>query len=116
MLLGTYRGILEDISGVDGTYKQQLKAIAEGGGGSESILFVNNSDDGELDKTWQELYDALDSSILCIAVFKISSEETVSITCNVIQTVTLQEGSYKVFLDDGSLFIASTANDYPILD
>ena len=91
------------------------EGIAEGGGGSGSILFVTN-DDGMLGKTWQEIYDAMASSVLCIAVLNLSLESTANITFNLIQTVILQEGSYKVFFDDGSVFIAETANDYPILD
>ena len=127
----TYKMLLSDIAGGgsggglpdyseanDGdvlTIDNGEPAWAAPGGGSSNILLVTN-DDGVLDKTWQEIYDAMDSSVLCVAVLKLSSESSVNITFNLIQTVLLEEGSYKLFFDDGSLFIASTANDYPILD
>lgn len=55
----TYRGLLENISETSGTYKQMLQAIAEGGGGGGGMLVANMAPNtGELDKTWQEIYDA----------------------------------------------------------
>lgn len=55
----TYRGLLENISETSGTYKQMLQAIAEGGGGGGGMLVANMATNtGELDKTWQEIYDA----------------------------------------------------------
>lgn len=89
---------------------------AGGGGGSSSILFVTN-DDGTLDKTWQEIYDAMTSSVLCVVIQSVVDEVEgfASITSNIIQNIVLQEGVYSLYLDDGLPFIASTANDYPVV-
>lgn len=107
MLLGTYRGILEDISGVDGTYKQQLKAIAEGGGGGGGMLVITTTD-STLDKTWQEIYDAMADSKLCV-IFDVD-QNTVEIDIVAVADA----GDYYTLHTMTSTYIASTANDYPV--
>lgn len=123
------------------TYKMLLGDIEAGGSGglpdySEAndgdVLEIENGEpawaapgwilictetNGALDKTWQEIYDAMNSSVLCVSCTKDENdvEGFVSITFNIIQDVILQEGSYSLHLSDGSLFIASTANDYPVI-
>lgn len=46
-----------------------LKAQGGGGGGSSGVLIVHQDDDTyALDKTWQELYDAVAQGKLCLLV------------------------------------------------
>lgn len=105
--MSTYRGLLDDISGVDGTYKQQLKAIAEGGGGGGIMILTET--EGVLDKTWQEIYDAMSASVFCISVWV---DNDGSVTINYINTVV--PTGYRVIYADGTPFAASSANDYPV--
>lgn len=69
--MGTYRGLLDDISGVDGTYKQQLKAIAEGGGGA--VIITDNGT--QLDKTYAEIYDLVNSGTPCYIKYNLGGSQ-----------------------------------------
>lgn len=123
------------------TYKMLLGDIEAGGSGglpdySEAndgdVLEIENGEpawaapgwilictetNGALDKTWQEIYDAMNSSVLCVSVKREldDGDELAAITFNIIQDVFFQEGSYHLHLSDGTPFIASTANDYPVI-
>lgn len=94
--------------------------IAGAGGGAGGGVLVATMDEatGALDKTWQEIYDAMNSSVLCVSRSKTENdaEGFTSIAFNIIQDVVLQEGSYSLHLSDGTPFIASTANDYPVMN
>lgn len=102
------------------TYKMLLGDIALGGGGGGGGILVATLDTstGTLDKTWKEIYDAMDSSVLCV-VYRQEEDDVeglASIDFNLIRNILLQEGSYSLSLDDGLRLIASTANDYPVVN
>lgn len=103
----TYRGLLENISEASGTYKQMLQAIAAGGGG----MLVANMDPntGELDKTWQEIYDAP------FCIIKINDNAVFSFVINKIAEYYLSayafDGENMQFL----AFATNAADGYPSL-
>lgn len=108
----TYRGLLENISETSGTYKQMLQAIAEGGG-SGGILICTYTD-GVLDKTWQEIYDAISESMLCIIQMPYSTGDQYGVHMYMINTVEHSEGAYGVVTESPyTLYLATSADDYP---
>ncbi len=82
---------------------------------SASPFIIHEADDGVLDKTWQEIYNAMSASIFCISIYTQNNDVVSNVTINYIQSIVLQEGAYTLVYGDGTPFSASTANDYPVL-
>lgn len=75
-----------------------------GGGG---VLVVHDVE-GTLDKTWQEIHDAMLSGG---AVIQVSETDV-----NTVESVNLGKGAmYYVNTSDGHSYIASSASDYPVV-
>lgn len=87
-----------------------IDAVSGGGGGGGGVPTVEASNDGVLNKTWQEIFDA------GFCVLKYSGE--MGISYNVLTSVDHDNDGYYVTFYSGEVwftFIASTANDYPVI-
>ena len=89
---------------VDGAW-----AAASGGGSGGGVLVVTDTD-GTLDKTWQEIYDAMLSGG---AVISADNPTRANIVAECIHETKI--GEYLCFLFDGVLYAASSADGYPEL-
>ncbi len=79
--------------------------IADAGG-----VMVINDTDGMLDKTWQEIYDALAQGKLCAAIYNSGNLET-GISVRIVTNVDINEGVYAV--DASGTYTTSSATGYP---
>lgn len=91
--------------------EEEIKAIAEmfanmqGGGGSGGGVLVVHDVEGTLDKTWQEIHDAMLSGGAAIQV----NETEVYAVLRVYEG----KGTYVVICTDGGAYSASSASGYP---
>ena len=76
---------------------------------NSGILAVHVSDN-VLDKTWQELLDAISSGILCIIFGSNGSEAN----ANIITDVYADDGEYSVVCGESNLYSADSSNGYPV--
>ena len=83
---------------------------ASGGGGSFVITATTEDDVITLDKTWQEIYDALADGKYCVIV---ESEENYA-TQTFVPTALDGGGSYMIFASE-DIYTASSASGYPSL-
>ena len=97
---------------------EKLNHIEDGITNSESVLFVGGATyggdgmEGTLDKTWQEIHDAMQSKI-CILIFADDN----GIAHELITAAYIAPGGeYMVTNASGSGFTTSTANGYPAHD
>lgn len=116
-----WESFLENMSGDKTGYntieKMSNSEIGGGGGSSDSgIFYVNIEPDGEggrLNKTWQEIYDAVASGKLVVLV----STEQDLITGIDVFTISMVQMIYAYTIEiSGAQFIAATADDYPHTD
>ena len=77
---------------------------------SRGVLVVHGDDHDTLDKTWQEIHDAIISNG---AVINYGDAES-SVSTSVI-SVSVESGVYYVVAGDGTSFSASSASGYPVL-
>lgn len=110
---------LEPITRVEQFLNDIIEQGGGGGGGSggSGVLIVNVVEDPteHLDKTWQEIYDAVKSGtpVFIKTLYEASDEMTVQL--NLINYVSFWEDDnppYKV-QTDGDTYTCSTANGYP---
>lgn len=98
---------------------------ASSGGGSSELLIINatENDDGTvLDKTWQEIYDAIyeDNKICYIYLHSVSGETTVDRinivieVSSMITTGTYPSSQYDVMVKDAA-YSVNSADDYPFI-
>ena len=80
-----------------------IKALSGGGGG---VLVVHDVDN-TLDKTWQEIHDAMLSGGAVI-----QANET---DVNTVLSVSFEKGTYFANLGTGGIYTASSASGYPVL-
>lgn len=90
--------------------EEEIKAIAEmfanmSGGGSGGGVLVVHDVEGTLDKTWQEIHDAMLSGGAAIQV-----NET---EVDAVLRVYLGKGTYVVISTDGGAYSATSASGYP---
>ena len=96
-----------------------LAQIAEGGGGgggggSSSALIVNEDNDTyTLDKTWQEIYDAVMSNRVCFIGSSSDAENWGDLY--LLVNIQWSEGSYSVS-NGNATYYADSPNDYPVSD
>lgn len=93
------------------------------GGGGGGDCFITNDVEGTLDKTWQEIHDALEN----LGIGKVFIYQTYEDGGNtyygayVVVSCTSEEGYYEVagcdfgYLPHG-VYVAESADGYPILD
>ena len=86
------------------------KATPSGGGGSLAIGVTSVDGVDTLNKTWQEIHDALAEGKYCVIVE--STENFLSQTY--VSTVMSGDGSYVIFVDEDA-YVASSASGYPVL-
>lgn len=93
---------------------EKLNHMEDGIANGESVFFVGGALSGEygnitgtLDKTWQEIHDAMQNKI-CLVV--IPTDEGVSQFF--VNDATTTDGTYSVVVD-GVQFLTSTASGYP---
>ena len=79
-----------------------------GGGGG---IFYVGENDSILDKTWAEIYAAMDNNIVII---KSSAVDNISL--NYIASAYTDGEAYYITDFWGTVYIATTENDYPVLD
>ena len=86
------------------------QGIANGGG----ILIVHADENGVLDKTWQEIYDA-DVCIICI--FE-DSDKFFNFVTGVISPdpLSLSHQNYTITTQTDAIYTASSQDDYPVYD
>lgn len=95
---------------------QKLNHMEDGISNSENVFIVGGASfgkggdiEGTLDKTWQEIHDAMLSKI-CIVVITDDNSIVQKLITNV--DVDLDSG-YSVLVEGGSQFSTGTANGYP---
>ena len=86
------------------------KTTPSGGGGSFVITATTEDDVTTLDKTWQEIYDALADGKYCVIV---ESAENYA-TQTFVPTALDGGGSYMIFASE-DIYSASSASGYPSL-
>ena len=98
---------------------------ASSGGGSSELLIINateNNDGTVLDKTWQEIFDAIyeDNKICYIYLHSVSGETTVDRINIVIEVSSMivtgayPSSQYDVMVKDATYSVGS-ADDYPYI-
>ena len=83
-----------------------IKALSGGGGSGGGVLVVTVTD-GTLDKTWQEIHDAMLSGGAVI-----QADET---NVDTVLRVYNSKGTYRVISVDDGMYVASSASGYPTL-
>ena len=100
------------------------KALGGSGGGGGALVVQMDANTNTLNKTWQEITDALSAGTIVVAVATYEFEDEIDITQTLFTaSVWLDPSSYSldgVSVQGGNVagvrFIADTANDYPVLD
>ena len=94
----------------------EIVALAKGlggsGGGSSGggVLVVHNVE-GTLDKTWQEIHDAMAAGQIPVVGYVDGNDAGITI----IGWASFLKGTYALYgLDNSLLYSASSANDYPV--
>lgn len=102
-----------------------LLAKANGGGGGSSGTMVVNDVAGTLDKTWQEIHDAVGANKIVSIVKTTATPDPYPNIYDVyfVTSVTLNPPGYviaAVGIDNGQVgllpYVADSADGYPILD
>lgn len=81
------------------------------GGGGGDIVFVGD-EDGTLDTTWQDSHDAMSAHKLVVISI---DDGNYYVEQYIVNSVYEREGRYYLTAP-GAIYIASSANDYPVLD
>lgn len=92
-----------------------------GGGGGENLVVHMDADTFTLDKTWQEIFTAVSTGIPASVS---SAVDAVAELCPIVKVFSGDGGYYvsAVAIDDTGYssvvytYIATTANDYPVMD
>lgn len=91
---------------------QEAVSMMEFGGGSGGTggVMVINDTDGTLDKTWQEIYDAMSAGKMCA----VSQTLEGGIETSIVKSAAFiaPAGKYKVLAGD-TLYVASSPTEYP---
>lgn len=93
----------------------KLNHMEDGIANSENVFIVGGVSfgdggiEGTLDKTWQEIYDAMQSKI-CIIVITLENHIVQALITNVGLD---PEGNYSVFTVENTQFSTDTPNGYP---
>lgn len=94
-------------------YKEIIDAIAAGGGGSGGGVLVVHDVDGTLDKTWQEIHDAMFVGGAVIQFNETNVDHVLSVyTGKGSYFVSSQHGG-EVLAGGERYYTASSASDYP---
>lgn len=80
-----------------------------GGGGSSDVLVVNIDENDTLDKTWQEIHDAMPLAVLC------SNNSAEGVNSYFVRGVYVNGVNYVVATNDDN-YIATSSDGFPVLD
>ena len=92
---------------------QRLNKLEEGVKDAYEVMVINDTN-ATLDKTWQEIYDAMAQGKLCV-IRKDFGDLEGGISINTVNSVALEETKYMVVAGNVG-FSASSATGYPALD
>lgn len=94
----------------------------EGGGSTSSGLVIQKDAEGALDKTWQEIHDALASGIVPVILFPDNTDAAYGLEDSVAavalaghETGSETSGLYVINDGYGSLYACESANGYPLI-
>jgi len=90
---------------------EKLNHIEDGIANNENVMVINYSD-GTLDKTWQEIYDAMVQKKLCVIRYDSGTIER-GILTDIVGSVYADGPEYMVVAGQMT-YSASSANDYPV--
>ena len=99
------------------TYEPRITALEAGGGGGE--FFIINQNQGSLDKTWQEITDAVEEKPGHVLIYGARGQYPVVVT-----STAMSGGSYSVRIayrmtatvEQQTWYYASGPDEYPIVD
>jgi hypothetical protein len=97
--------------------EEEIKAIAEmfanmsGGSSGGGVLVVHRDENDTLDKTWQEIHDAIADGIVVIS--RVSEKNALSDLILTANDNTPNTGYFEVESVGGDIYAASSANGYP---
>ena len=90
---------------------QRLNKLEEGVKDAYEVMVINDND-GTLDKTWQEIYDAMAQGKLCVIRTDFGTPEG-GIFNGAVNNVVLESGEYLVKVGSDRPYSASSATGYP---
>lgn len=90
---------------------QRLNKLEEGVKDAYEVMVINDND-GTLDKTWQEIYDAMAQGKLCVIRTDFGTPEG-GIFNGAVNNVVLESGEYSVKVGSDMPYSASSATGYP---
>ena len=73
---------------------QKLNHMEDGIAGAYEVMVINNTEE-MLDKTWQEIYDAMAQGKLCVVKYDSGTPEG-RISVSIVTNVDMNEGVYAV--------------------
>lgn len=88
---------------------QKLNHMEDGVAAAYEVMVINDTD-GTLDKTWQEIYDAMAQGKLCVVRADLRKPGE-GISANLASQVYINEGKYAVG-DGNNMYFASSATGY----
>ena len=88
---------------------QRLNKLEEGVRDAYEVMVINNND-STLDKTWQEIYDAIGAGKLCVVLQ--TFEETIR-SIGIVVSVSSSGNEYVVNTSSDETFNASSSIGYP---
>ena len=90
---------------------QRLNKLEEGVKDAYEVMVINDNDE-TLDKTWQEIYDAMAQGKLCVIRTDFGTPEG-GIFNGAVNNVVLESGEYLVKVGSNMPYSASSATGYP---
>ena len=91
---------------------EKLNHMEDGIANAGGVMVINDTDNG-LDKTWQEIYDAMAQGKLCAAIYNSGNPET-GISINILLSAYAFGGTYTVSAGQVA-YNASSATGYPAI-
>ena len=90
---------------------QRLNKLEEGVEGAYEVMVINDTLD-TLDKTWQEIYDAMAQGKMCVVRVALG-ESGGPISIKTVTSVAESDGKYNVIVG-ADTYSASSATGYPV--
>ena len=86
-----------------------------GGGGSDVVIVHSDADTGALDKTWQEIHDALNGGKLVMDIYA-DGDDVFQTIYTIATTYNEQFAIYAVgaSTQDDPTYVADSKTDYPV--
>ena len=95
---------------------EKLNNIEQGVAAACPVLFVHESYDASshtyaLDKTWQEIFDAMEVGL--VILLPVNENNETAVTHDFIKSASVDEYSGKFYISAGETYATSTSNGYP---